>query len=96
MRELIVAMLSHALTRLPAASVYRQVTKVGPDEEQAPAEAEPEVELTGWRAKWNKLKKAAVSGIEQDIHANALEDEAVFDMHERQEMFDPKAEVAFQ
>lgn len=42
------------------------------------------------------MKKAALSGVEQDIHTTTMEDETVFGMHESFEQFDPKTEIAFQ
>jgi len=66
----------------------KQSIQVKGDEEVA-AEAEP-------TTFFGKLKAAAMKGVEQDIHANTMQDESVFDMHERFEQFDPKAEIAFQ
>ena len=43
-----------------------------------------------------KIKRLALSGVNQDIHAVIQTDDEVFAMHEAVEQFDPKTEISFQ
>jgi len=43
-----------------------------------------------------KMKRMALSGVNQDIHAVIETDDEVFAMHEAVEQFDPKTEISFQ
>jgi sodium-dependent phosphate transporter len=43
-----------------------------------------------------KMKRMALSGVNQDIHSVIQTDDDVFAMHEAVEQFDPKTEISFQ
>jgi sodium-dependent phosphate transporter len=59
----------------------------------AAVEVDPDDKSMGARMK--RFRNAALSGISHDIHADVVHDEAIMDMHEAAERFDPRTETVF-
>jgi len=70
------------------------------DAEREPAEAKAAETVEAGEAApetfMGKMKRIALSGVNQDIHDVIEKDEEVFSMHENVEQFDPKTEISFQ
>uniref|UniRef100_A0A383VLB7 Phosphate transporter n=1 Tax=Tetradesmus obliquus TaxID=3088 RepID=A0A383VLB7_TETOB len=47
------------------------------------------------RAMFKRFRNAALSGVTHDIHADVKDDEAIMDMHDAAEKFDPRTEHVF-